>query len=176
VHFEMTEITGVYMIGIDRREDNRGFFGRTYCEAEFAEHGLHTSFPQCNISFNRARGTLRGMHYQAEPAGEVKIVRCTAGGIFDVIVDLRHDSQTYCRWQAFELTAANRLAVYIPDGCAHGFQTLADNTELFYMMGAVYSPAHARGVRWNDPTFGISWPVAEPLLSEKDRSYSDYSR
>src|SRR3712207_1534508 len=127
MQFTRTDIPGVCVIGIERRQDPRGFFARAYCNAEFAERGLHTSFPQCNISYNANRGTLRGMHYQTEPAAEVKIVRCTAGAVFDVVVDLRVDSPSYCRWQGFELTAENRAALYIPEGCAHGFQTLTDH-------------------------------------------------
>jgi dTDP-4-dehydrorhamnose 3,5-epimerase len=174
MRFVGAEIPGVWLIEIDQLVDRRGFFGRAYCDAEFERHGLHTSYPQCNISYNASRGTLRGMHYQNQPAAEVKIVRCTAGAVFDVVVDLRPDSPAYCRWQGFELSAQNRTAVYIPQGCAHGFQTLTDDAELFYMMGAPYSAAHASGVRWNDPAFGIRWPVSDPLLSDKDRLYPDY--
>lgn len=175
MQFLSTEIPGVWLIEIDRLADPRGFFGRAYCEAEFEQHGLHTCYPQCNISYNASRGTLRGMHYQKQPAAEVKVVRCTAGAVFDVVIDLRPESPAYCRWQGFGLSAQNRTAVYIPEGCAHGFQTLTDDAELFYMMGAPYSAAHASGVRWNDPVFNIEWPVSDPLLSDKDRLYPDYN-
>ncbi len=156
--------------------DARGAFARTFCEAEFAAHGLASSFVQCNTSFNRRRGTLRGMHFQREPRPETKLVRCTSGAIFDVALDLRPDSPTYCQWEAFELTAENREALYIPAGCAHGFQTLTDAAEVFYQMGAAYDASLATGVRWDDPHFAIAWPIPDPILSDRDRSYPDFDR
>lgn len=172
--FEETLLAGAYIIDINRLEDNRGFFARTYCKKEFSEHNLLTEFPQCNVSFNRAKGTLRGMHYQAAPFEEGKLVRCTQGKILDVIVDLRPDSPTYCKWISVELSAENRRALYIPGGFAHGFQTLQDNSEVFYQMTATYEPTAARGVRWNDPAFDIEWPITPPVLSVKDEAYPNY--
>jgi dTDP-4-dehydrorhamnose 3,5-epimerase len=174
--FSETAIPGVWTLDLERREDSRGFFARTYCEHEFASHGLLTRFVQCNISSNTRRGTLRGMHFQREPRPEVKLVRCTRGAVYDVVVDLRPESPAYCRWMAVELTAENRRALYIPAGIAHGFQTLVDDTELYYHMGEFYDPALAAGVRWNDPAFAIDWPIADPILSDKDTAYPDYGR
>jgi dTDP-4-dehydrorhamnose 3,5-epimerase len=158
----------------ERREDDRGFFARTFCEKEFAEHGLETRVAQCNISFNRRKGTLRGMHYQAAPFEEAKLVRCTMGAIFDAIIDLRPASPTFKKSFGVELTALNRRILYIPRDFAHGFQTLADDTEVFYQMAQVYSAEHARGVRWNDPAFGISWPPDERTINERDKNYPDF--
>jgi dTDP-4-dehydrorhamnose 3,5-epimerase len=172
--FEETAITGVWLIELDRREDSRGFFARTFCEREFAEHGLLTRFVQCNLSSNRQRGTLRGMHFQNEPKPEVKLVRCIRGSVWDVVIDLRPESPTYCNWLRFELTAADGQALYIPAGIAHGFQTLEDNTDLYYHMGEFYEPTLAAGVRWNDPAFKIEWPIGDPILSDRDAAYPDY--
>jgi dTDP-4-dehydrorhamnose 3,5-epimerase len=172
--FESTAIHGVWILDLERREDPRGFFARTFCEHEFAQHGLLTRFVQCNLSSNRKRGTLRGLHFQNEPKPEVKLVRCVRGSIFDVMVDLRPDSPTYCRWVGVELSATNGRAVYIPAGIAHGFQTLEDNTDLYYHMGEFYEPALAAGVRWNDPAFNIAWPLPDPTLSDKDAAYPDF--
>jgi dTDP-4-dehydrorhamnose 3,5-epimerase len=172
--FEETAISGVWLIELERREDSRGFFARTFCEREFAGHGLLTYFPQSNLSANRQRGTLRGMHFQNEPKPEVKLVRCIRGAIYDVVLDLRRDSLTYCKWLRFELTPENGRALYIPAGIAHGFQTLEDNTDLYYHMGEFYEPALAGGVRWNDPAFRIDWPIGSPILSDKDAAYPDY--
>lgn len=168
--FTPTELTEAYIIDIDRHEDERGFFARSWCAEEFASHGLDPGLVQCSISFNRKKGTLRGMHYQAPPHAEDKVVRCTAGAIYDVIVDLRPDSDTYKRWLAFELSAANRRAIYVPQGFAHGFQTLEDDTEVLYQMSQCYHPESARGIRWNDPAIGIKWPVSNPVISERDQS------
>jgi dTDP-4-dehydrorhamnose 3,5-epimerase len=168
------QIPGVFAIEPERRHDTRGFFARSYCADEFAARGLSTNFPQCNISYNSVRGTLRGLHYQTTVTPEIKVVRCTSGAVFDVVVDLRKDSPSYCKWQAFELSAESRLAVYIPQGCAHGFQSLTDGAELFYMMGASYSAEHVAGVRWDDPVFSIVWPIQTPHLSAKDAAYPDY--
>lgn len=169
--FEPTTLNGAFLVHLERREDERGFFARSFCQNEFAAHGLAGIFAQCNVSFNRLRGTLRGMHFQREPRPEGKLVRCTMGAAVDVIVDLRENSPTYCQWQSFELTSANHLAVFVPAGFAHGFQTLADNVELFYQMTEFYVPELASGVRWDDPAFGIEWPIANPILSDRDRSY-----
>jgi dTDP-4-dehydrorhamnose 3,5-epimerase len=169
-----TRIPGAWRIELDRRQDDRGFFARSFCEREFADRGLAIRYPQCNISYNKARGTLRGMHFQRPPEPEIKVVRCLRGSVYDVILDLRPDSSSYLQWEAFELTEDNRNALYIPEGCAHGFQTLTDDAELFYQMGAFYAPDCNDGVRWDDPAFGIAWPLADPILSDKDRSYPDF--
>jgi dTDP-4-dehydrorhamnose 3,5-epimerase len=172
--FEQTAISGVWLVELERREDSRGFFARTFCEQEFAQHDLLTRFVQCNLSANKRRGTLRGMHFQNEPKPEVKLVRCICGSIYDVVIDLRRDSSTYCKWLGVELSADNGRALYIPAGIAHGFQTLEDNTDLYYHMGEFYEPTLAGGVRWNDPAFGVKWPISDPILSGKDAEYPDY--
>jgi dTDP-4-dehydrorhamnose 3,5-epimerase len=172
--FEPAALEGAFLLHLEPRADERGFFARSFCQEEFAAHGLPAAFVQCNVSFNRARGVLRGMHFQREPRPEGKLVRCTMGAAVDVIVDLRKDSSTFCRWQSFEITAENRRAVYVPPGFAHGFQTLVDGVELLYQMTEFYVPGLAAGVRWDDPAFGIEWPVANPILSERDRSYPDF--
>ena len=169
--FLKTPLAGAYVIEAERIEDSRGFFARSFCVDEFARHGLDPSIAQCNISFNRIAATLRGMHYQIAPHEEIKVVRCTMGAIYDVIVDLRPESEAYGRWYAVELTAENRKALYIPKGFAHGFQTLSDNSEVLYQMSEFYHPESARGMRWDDPAFGITWPLPEPILSDRDRSY-----
>jgi dTDP-4-dehydrorhamnose 3,5-epimerase len=169
------KLKGAYAIDPERKEDHRGFFARTFCREEFAKHGLNPNVVQCNISFNRRKGTLRGMHYQAAPHEEAKLVRCTAGKIFDVIIDLRHHSPSFKQYAAIELSAQNRKMLYIPEGFAHGFQTLEDDTEVFYQMSCEYSGDHARGVRWDDPAFGIAWPAGERILIYRDRNYPDFS-
>jgi len=171
VIFTETTLKGAYIIKIDPIEDERGFFARSFCQNEFAARGLHVGVAQCNISFNKKRGTLRGMHFQLPPKAEAKLVRCTRGRIYDVIIDLRADSATYCKWEAIELTAHNFKALYIPEGFAHGFQTLEDNSEVFYQMFELYAPEYASGLRWDDPAFNITWPLANPIISEKDRTY-----
>ena len=163
------------MVEPERLEDERGFFARTWCKKEFMTQVGHADFVQCNISFNKKKGTLRGMHYQTAPHEEAKLVRCTSGAIYDVLVDLRPDSPTFKKWLSFELTAENRRMVYIPEGVAHGFITLQDNTEVFYQMSEFYAPEHARGVRWNDPVFGIQWPIEVRIISERDRVYADFT-
>jgi len=170
--FVQTVLEGVYIIEPEFHEDERGFFARILCEKEFEAHGLYTSFVQCSISFNRRKGTLRGMHYQMAPHAECKLVRCTMGAIYDVILDPRRDSATFGRWLGIELNAENRRTVFIPQGFAHGFQTLVDNTEVFYQMSEFYHPECARGVRWNDPVFAIEWPLTVMVISGKDRSYT----
>jgi len=172
--FEDTPVQGACVIDPEKIEDSRGFFARTFCLAEFKARGLNPHLVQCSLSFSRKRGTLRGMHYQASLHPETKLVRCTRGAIYDVVIDLRPQSPTFLRHLAVELTGENRHAVYVPAECAHGFVTLEDNTEVFYQMSAFHSPESARGVRWNDPAFGIRWPVTDPILNERDRSYSDF--
>lgn len=168
--FRETKLTGAFIIEPEKLEDQRGFFARAWCEKEFAAYGLNTKLVQCNISFNCKKGTLRGMHYQMAPYEEVKLVRCTQGAIYDVIVDLRPHSPTYRQWVSVELTRENRLMLYIPGEFAHGFQTLLDNTEVFYQMSEFYHPESARGIGWNDPLLGIEWPILKPIMSEKDKN------
>lgn len=172
--FTPTELPGAHLVEIEPIADERGFFARAWDGAAFAAHGLDPALAQCNISFNRRKGTLRGMHYQAAPHGEAKLVRCTMGALLDVIVDLRPDSPTYTRHVAVELTAANRRALFVPEGLAHGFQTLVDETEVFYQMSRAFVAGAGRGVRWDDPTFGIAWPEAERIISERDRLWPDF--
>ncbi len=164
------------MVTPERREDERGYFARSYCEREFAEKGIATRFVQSNVSYNQLTGTLRGMHFQREPKPEAKLVRCTRGSAFDVIVDLRPDSPTDRCWFSCTLDESNGVALYIPPGFAHGFQTLQDNTELLYQMSEFYDPLLADGVRWNDPAFAIEWPLPNPILSERDRNHPDFAR
>jgi dTDP-4-dehydrorhamnose 3,5-epimerase len=172
--FKETKLKGVFVIEPEILEDERGFFARTCCWREFEEQGLNPNVVQCNISFNRKKGTLRGMHYQVAPHEEAKLVRCTMGAIHDVIIDLRSGSPTYKQWFSVELSAENREMIYIPEGFAHGFLTLEDNTEVSYQMSEFYAPACARGVRWNDPAFDIVWPGEVMIISEKDSHYPDY--
>lgn len=173
MRFIPTPLMGAYVIEPEKLEDNRGFFARTWCQKEFANQGLDSNLVQCSISFNKKRGTLRGMHFQVPPFAETKLVRCTQGAIYDVIVDLRSDSPTYLQWTAVELTASNRQALYIPKGFAHGFQTLEDDTEIFYQMSDFYAPEAARGFRWDDPTFKIQWVQEVTVISDRDRTYKD---
>jgi dTDP-4-dehydrorhamnose 3,5-epimerase len=172
--FVETSIPGVYEIRINAIPDERGFFARTWCRNEFEEHGLESVLLQCNISYNARKGTLRGMHSQAAPFGESKLVRCTQGAIYDVVLDLRPQSPSFKKWIAVTLTGENRNMVYVPKGCAHGFLTLQDQTEVFYQMSEVYNAESARGVRWDDPAFHISWPEKVEVISERDRSYPDF--
>lgn len=172
--FTPTELPGVLRLEAEKLGDERGFFARSFCAREFAAQGLPASFVQANVSFNAARATLRGLHYQAEPAPEPKVVRCTRGAIWDVAVDLRPELPTFRRWTAAELTADNHLALYIPPGCAHGFITLTPDSEVFYLMGAFYDPDLARGVRWNDPAFAIAWPLAPAVISPRDAAFADF--
>ena len=174
--FREMELKGAFVIELDKITDDRGFFARTWCRREFEEHGLNPNLVQCNISFNKTAGTLRGMHYQAAPHEETKLVRCTKGSIFDVIIDLRPHSATYQRHVGVRLCAAEYTSLYIPEGFAHGFQTLEDGAEVLYQMSEFYHPESARGVRWDDPAFGIEWPRAEKrIISDRDRSYPDYA-
>jgi dTDP-4-dehydrorhamnose 3,5-epimerase len=175
VRFTETKLPGVYLIDVEPIGDERGFFARTWARDEFAARGISVEIAQCNLSGNARAGTLRGMHYQAPPHAEVKLVRCTRGALYDVALDLRPDSPTYKKWVAAELTAENRRAFSIPEGCAHGFQTLADDTEVFYQISAPYVPDAARGVRWDDPAFGIEWPLPVSVISERDAQYASFS-
>lgn len=170
--FTETRLQGAFVIEPERIGDERGFFARTWCEREFRMHGLNPRLVQCNVSFNRKKGTLRGMHYQAEPHGEAKLVRCTMGSIYDVIIDTRPESSTFRQWVAVELTAENRKMLYVPQGFAHGFQSLEDETEVLYHMSEFYVGDSAHGVRWDDPAFGIQWPEAERIISERDLRFS----
>ena len=166
--FHATSLGGVWLIDLETRQDARGFLARTYCESEFAARGLNTIWPQCNLTMTKKRGMLRGLHYQAEPKPEIKLIRCSAGAIWDVLVDARPDSAGFGKWEAFELSAKNHRQLYVPGGYAHGMQCLTDNCEVFYQMSESYAPALARGFRWNDPTLNIPWPVAHPEVSERD--------
>jgi dTDP-4-dehydrorhamnose 3,5-epimerase len=174
--FTQTPLVGAYVIDPEQIADERGFFARTYCEREFAQHGLITRFVQASDSFNIRKGTLRGMHYQLAPKSETKLVRCIRGEIHDVILDLRSTSPTFGRSFGVDLTAANRRMLYIPKGFAHGFITLADSTEVAYLIDEFYAPELGRGVRWNDPKFAIPWPIEPQILSEKDRDYPDFDK
>lgn len=172
---QATSIPDVHVIEPQRHEDARGWFTRTWCAETFQQHGLRPALSQCSASFNTRRGTIRGMHYQAAPHEEAKLVRCTRGSFVDIALDLRPASETFGRWFAIELSADNGKALYIPEGCAHGFQTLEDSTEVFYSISGAYAPESARGVRWNDPRFAINWPlVEEAFLSERDATYPDF--
>jgi dTDP-4-dehydrorhamnose 3,5-epimerase len=172
--FRETALPGVMIVQQERREDHRGYFARTFCADEFIDHGLDPRCVQASVSFNRRRGTLRGLHYQVPPYAEVKLVRCLRGAIWDVALDLRPDSPTFRSHIGVELTAESGDAIYIPPGLAHGFQTLEDNTEVFYQMSERYAPAAQHGVRFDDPAFGIQWPLPSPILLERDRSYADF--
>jgi len=173
--FTETDLPGAYVLDLERREDDRGFFARAWCANELRDHGLETRLVQANVSFNRRKGTLRGMHMQAAPHAEVKVIRATRGSVLDVIVDLRPDSPTYLGWTGVELSAENGRALYVPEGFAHGYQTLEDDTETFYLVSEFYAPDAERGVRWDDPAFGIEWPDPDgAILSEKDASWPDW--
>lgn len=173
--FTELSLAGAYLIEPEYIKDERGFFARCFCQEEFRRRGLHSQFEQCNISFNIKKGTLRGMHYQIDAKSEAKLIRCTIGKIFDVVIDLRPHSKTYKQWTSVELSAHTHSMIYIPEGFAHGFQTLEDHTELFYQMSVSYDSQSARGIRWNDPLVGIKWPLAEPLiLSLKDQHYPNF--
>ncbi len=167
-------LSGAFVIELEQIADERGFFARTWCESEFREHGLEPRLAQCSVSYNRRQGTLRGLHLQLPPRAETKVVRCTQGAIYDVLLDLRPDSPSYARWVAVPLSADNRRAVYVPRGCAHGFQTLANDTNVEYQISEFYAPELARGVRWNDARFDITWPQPVSSMSAKDMSYPDF--
>ncbi|MGC1522618.1 MAG: dTDP-4-dehydrorhamnose 3,5-epimerase [Steroidobacteraceae bacterium] len=169
--FTESPLAGAYVVEMEPLADERGFFARTYCAEEFAAHGLGLELRQCSVSYNTRSATLRGLHYQAAPREEHKLVRCTAGAVFDVIVDIRDWSPTYRRWFAAELSAGNRRSLYIPPGFAHGFVTLSEQAEVYYMISVAHSPELSRGFRWNDPAFGIEWPVAPAVISARDAAY-----
>ncbi len=173
--FRETKLGGAFIVELEKFEDDRGFFARSWSEREFAGRGLESCLVECNISFNKQKGTLRGMHYQAPPHGQIKMVRCTSGSIYDVIIDLRTESPTFKQWIGVELDAGNRLTLYVPKGFAHGFQTLENETEVFYQMSSPYVPESGRGVRWSDPAFGIDWPIIEGIINERDRAYPDFT-
>jgi dTDP-4-dehydrorhamnose 3,5-epimerase len=172
VNFQKTPIPGGWVIEAERLEDDRGFFARTWCRRELEQHGLVAAIAQCSVSFNRRKGTLRGLHYQF-PHAEAKLVRCTRGGIFDVMVDLRRDSPSYLDHFSAMLTAENRTQLYIPEGCAHGFLTLEDDTEILYQISEFFYPNEGHGVRWNDPKIGIRWPFEPAVMSDRDRNFPD---
>jgi dTDP-4-dehydrorhamnose 3,5-epimerase len=175
--FQSTKIPGVFLIEPERLSDERGFFARTWCREAFLAHGLNSELAQCSVSFNTRCGTLRGMHYQKPPYAEDKLVRCTRGAIYDVALDLREDSPAYKEWVAVELTADNLSMIYIPKGCAHGFQTLEDQTEVSYAISESYHPEASRGYRYNDPSFQIVWPLFElRIVSDKDLNYQDFEQ
>jgi dTDP-4-dehydrorhamnose 3,5-epimerase len=173
--FHETDVDGAYIIEPRRIGDHRGFFARLWCERELAEMGLNTNIAQTNIGVSNRRGTLRGLHYQKDPDAEVKIVRCPRGCVFDVIVDLREGSPTYRRWYGVELSAANALAIYVPEGVAQGYMTLEDDSEIYYHTSAFYAPESATGVRYDDPAFGIEWPLPVAVISEQDESWPDFT-
>jgi dTDP-4-dehydrorhamnose 3,5-epimerase len=174
--FTETELKGAFIIEIERRGDERGFFARAWCQKEFEAHGLSPNWVQANLAFSKKRGTLRGLHYQIAPYEEAKLMRCIRGAIYDVIVDLRQESPTYKRWLGVELSADNRKMLYVPEGFAHGYQTLVDNSETYYPVSQFYSPGFERGARWDDPAFGVEWPITENLIiSDKDKSWPDFS-
>jgi len=174
MRFIETKLKGAYIIEPEPIEDERGFFARTFCAREFEAHGLNPCVAQCNISYNKKKGTLRGMHYQVAPHAEAKLVRCIRGAIYDVMVDLRTESPTFKQWASVELTFDNQHMLYIPENFMHGFQTLTDGTEVFYQMSESYHPEYARGARWNDPAFDIRWLFNKPIISEKDSQYPDF--
>ncbi len=168
--FSKTSLAGLWVIDLELREDERGFLARTFCENEFSANGLNTRWPQCNLTLTKSRGMIRGLHFQLSPRAEIKLVRCAAGAIFDVAVDVRPNSPTFRKWEGFELNSQNRRMLYIPGGFAHGFQCLADNSEVFYQMSEFFFADLSRGVRWNDPTVAIKWPLPDPTLSERDKN------
>jgi dTDP-4-dehydrorhamnose 3,5-epimerase len=175
VIFEPAELDGAFVITMEPRSDERGWFARAWCEDEFRAQGLEVRVTQANVTFNHARGTIRGLHWQAEPFGEVKLVRCTSGAFFDVAVDVRPDSPTYGRWQGVHLEAGDRQLLYIPRGCAHGCQALSDGSEMSYSVSTAYAPQAERGIRWDDPAFDIAWPLADVIVSEKDSNWADFT-
>ncbi len=172
--FTETPLGGAYLVEPEPHRDERGFFARTWCRSEFESQGLNPNLAQCSVSFNSRRGTLRGLHYQAAPHEEAKLVRCVRGSIYDLIVDVRPGSPTFKRWFAAELSAANMRMLYVPEGFAHGFQTLEDDTEVFYQISEFYRPEASRGIRWDDPAFDFRWPAAERTMSERDRLFPDF--
>lgn len=172
--FRATQLPGVFEIGLDAHHDERGFFARSWCQKEFEDHGLNPKLVQCNVSFNARKGTLRGIHYQDVPKPEAKLVRCTQGSIYDVVVDLRPPSPAFKQWIAVTLGAGQHNMIYVPEGCGHGFLTLENDTEVFYQMSEFYYPELSRGLRWNDPALRIEWPAAVEVISERDRTYPNF--
>ncbi len=173
--FKPMSLANAFVIDLDMISDNRGFFARTFCRKEFEAHNLNSSMVQCNVSYNKFSGTLRGMHYQNAPYAEAKLVRCTAGAVFDVIIDLRPKSETYLRWEGVELSVENRRMIYVPEGFAHGYLTLTDHSEVFYQVSQFYTPAAEAGVRWDDPLIDIRWPETQSrIISEKDSNWPDF--
>jgi dTDP-4-dehydrorhamnose 3,5-epimerase len=173
--FTELSLAGAYIIDLEKREDSRGFFGRTYCRREFEEHGLAAQMPQSNVSFSTKRGTLRGMHYQEAPYEEAKLVRCTRGAIYDVIIDVRPSASTFGEWTGVELTGENHRMLYVPEGFAHGFITLVDDTEVTYQVSQFYAPGHERGLCYNDPSIGIEWPLDVSVISDKDERWPAFN-
>jgi dTDP-4-dehydrorhamnose 3,5-epimerase len=173
--FTETKLKGAFILEPERLEDARGFFARSWCQREFEAHSLNARLSQCSISFSNHKGTLRGMHYQVSPWEEAKLVRCTSGSIYDAVIDLRPESPTFKQYIGLVLTGHNHKMLYVPEGFAHGFLTLEDNTEVFYQISEFYSPEHARGVRWNDPAFGIAWPLAPSAMSDRDRNCASFT-
>jgi dTDP-4-dehydrorhamnose 3,5-epimerase len=176
MRFTQTEIPGVVIVDIEPHRDERGYFAQSFSSEEFAAHGLFASPVQCATSFNPRRGTLRGLHFQSAPHAQAKLVRCTRGMIYDVVVDLRRDLPSHGSWIGIALSQENGRALHVPEGCAHGFQTLEPSSEVLYLMGGAYRPQSAGGVRWNDPAFGIAWPLASPHINERDATYPEYRR
>jgi dTDP-4-dehydrorhamnose 3,5-epimerase len=173
--FKAIPLDGAFVIELEKHQDDRGYFARTFCQLELGNRGLNPNIAQANTALSHLKGTLRGMHYQSEPYAEIKLVRCIRGAVFDVIIDLRPDSSSYCKWFGIELTADNSKMVYVPKGFAHGYQTLMDNTEVSYLVSQFFTPEFEKGVRWNDKRFGISWPEDKKvLLSDKDRAWPDF--
>ncbi len=175
MRFTETKLQGAFVIDIEPIEDQRGFFARSFCRLEFERHGLNPDLAQCSISFNKVKGTLRGMHYQAAPHAEAKVVRCTMGAIYDIVIDLRPGSPSFKQWVGVELSAKNRNAVYIPEGFAHGFLSLADESEVYYQISEYFVPECSAGVRWDDPAFAVQWPGQVKVISERDRNYPDFT-
>ncbi len=169
--FIETPLKGAYVVELEKREDERGFFARAFCVDEFAAHGLNTTVKQSNLSGSAQKGTTRGLHYQVSPMGEVKFIRCIKGAVFDVLVDMRPESSTYKQWFGLELSADNQKAIYIPEGFAHGHQTLEDDSQIMYLTSQVYSPEHERGVRWDDPAIHVQWPLTPTVVSDKDQTW-----
>lgn len=174
--FTETKLKGAYLIDLEKMEDERGFFARTFCRNEFGRYSLNPRVAQCSISYNKQKGTLRGMHYQLPPCQEAKIVWCLRGSLYDVILDLRPDSPTHGQWAGFQLHGDDHRMIYVPEGFAHGFQTLEDQTLVYYQMSDFYHPDCSRGVRWDDAAFGIVWPMPPAIISEKDRSFPDFGK
>ena len=172
--FSETQLKGAYFIEIEKLSDDRGFFARSWCQKEFEDHGLESGFVQANVSYNLKKGTIRGMHYQIAPYQECKLIRCTRGAIYDVIIDLRPDSPTYKQWAGVELTADNYIMFFVPEDFAHGFQTLTDKTEITYQVSQFYTPGAEKGIRFNDPEFNIQWPLEATIISDKDNTWPDF--